>query len=69
MLANQGHVIAATIANNAKIHIAIHGFFGINLRTFVTNELNKLLANNETINISDRDYKEIVNIVIQDLKE
>ena len=69
LLVNQGHVIAVTIANNAKIHIATHGFFGINLRTFITNELNKLVANNETINISDRDYKEIVNIVIKDLKE
>ena len=68
LLANQGHVIAATVTNNAKIHIDTHGFFGINLRTFITNELNKLVANNETIDISDRDYNEIYNIVIKDLK-
>ena len=67
LLANQGHVIATTIANNAKIHIATHGFFGINLRTFVRNELNNLINNN--IDITDRDTKEIINIVIQDLKE
>ena len=69
LLANQSHAIASKIADNAKVHMETHGFFGINLRAFITNELNKLLANNETINISDRDYKEIVNIVIQDLKE
>ena len=69
LLANQGHAIASTIANNAKIHIDTHGFFGINLRTFVKTELDKLIANNETIDISDRDYKEIVIIIIQDLKE
>ena len=68
LLANQGHVIAATVTNNAKIHIDTHGFFGINLRTFVTNELNKLIENNETIDITDRDYNEIYNIVIKDLK-
>ena len=69
LLANQGHAIASKIADNAKVHMDTHGFFGINLRTFITNELNKLLANNETINISNMDYKEIVNIVLQDLKE
>ena len=69
LLANQSHAIASKIVNNAKVHIDTHGFFGINLRAFVCTELNKLIANNETINISDRDYKEIVNIVIQDLKE
>ena len=68
LLANQGHVIAATVTNNAKIHIDTHGFFGINLRTFLTNELNKLIKNNETIDITDRDYNEIYNIVIKDLK-
>ena len=68
LLANQGHVIAATVTNNAKIHIDTHGFFGINLRTFLTNELNKLIENNETIDITDRDYNEIYNIVINDLK-
>ena len=68
LLANQGHVIAATVTNNAKIHIDTHGFFGINLRTFVKNELNKLIENNETIDITDRDYNEIYNIVINDLK-
>ena len=68
LLANQGHVIAATVTNNAKIHIDTHGFFGINLRTFLTNELNKLIENNETIDITDRDYNEIYNIVIKDLK-
>lgn len=69
LLANQSHVIASKIADNAKIHMDTHGFFGINLRTFVRNELNNLINNTKTIDISDRDYKEIVNIVIQDLKE
>ena len=69
LLANQGHVIAATIANNAKIHIDTHGFFGINLRTFVRNELDKLIMDNKTINISNRDYKEIIDLIIKDIKE
>ena len=69
LLANQGHVIAATVTNNAKIHIDTHGFFGINLHTFVRAELDKLIMNNETIAISDRDYKEIIYLIIKDLKE
>ena len=69
LLANQGHIIAATIANNAKIHIDTHGFFGINLRTFVRNELDKLIMDNKTINISNRDYKEIIDLIIKDIKE
>ena len=69
LLANQGHVIAATITDNAKIHIDTHGFFGINLHTFVKTELAKLIMNNETIDISDRDYKEIIYLIIKDLKE
>ena len=69
LLANQGHVIATTITNNAKLHIDTHGFFGINLRTFVRTELDKLIMNNETIDISNRDYKEIIDLIIKDLKE
>ena len=68
LLANQSHAIASKIVDNAKVHMETHGFFGINLRAFVTNELNKLIENNETIDISDKDYKEIYNIVINDLK-
>ena len=69
LLANQGHVIATTITNNAKLHIDTNGFFGINLRTFVRTELDKLIMNNETIDISNRDYKEIIDLIIKDLKE
>ena len=69
LLANQSHAIASKIADNAKVHMETHGFFGINIRTFVRTELNKLITNNETIDISDRDYKEIITLIIQDLKE